>query len=64
MANINVWSDMLRMTFAEVGSGVISFLPNLIIAIIIILVGWLIGLILGKVVAQIVNATRVDNVLR
>jgi len=52
------------MTFAEVGSGVISFVPNLIIAIIIILVGWLIGLILGKVVAQIVNATRVDNVLR
>ena len=43
---------------------VISFLPNLIIAIIIFLVGWLIGIGLGRVVKQIIDALRIDAALR
>ncbi len=64
MDNISIWGEMLRLTFAQVGSGVMAFLPSLIIAIVIVLAGWLFGLILGKVVGQIVSATKVDNVLR
>jgi hypothetical protein len=43
---------------------VLQFLPNLVIAIVIVLIGWAIGALLGKVVAQIIRAIKVDNALR
>ncbi len=44
--------------------GLVDFVPNLIIAVIIFVIGWLIGAGLGRVVAQIVSSLRVDQALR
>ena len=40
------------------------FIPNLVIAIIIFVIGWLIGIGLERVVKQIVDALRVDSALK
>lgn len=45
-------------------AGVIEFLPELIIGIIILIVGWIVGAVLGKLVAQIVRSLKVDEALR
>ncbi len=40
------------------------FIPKLIIAVIIFIIGWVIAVALGKLVAQIIRAFKVDKVLQ
>lgn len=61
---LNTWADVLTQSFYGLGSGVIAFLPNLLVALVIFILGWLIGAGLGRLVAQVVNAAQVDKALR
>lgn len=61
---INTWADVLTQSFYGLLYGLVAFLPNLIVALIIVILGWLIGAGLGRLVAQVVNAARVDQALR
>lgn len=58
------WGDVLVKSFQDLGLGVIAFLPNLVIAIIIFLAGWIVGALLGRVVERAVDTVKVDNALR
>ena len=58
------WADVLSQSFQNLFAGVVAFIPNLVVAIIIFIVGWLVGMGLGRVVKQIVDALRVDQALR
>lgn len=53
----------LSDAFSSLLVGVIAFLPKLIVAIVIIILGWLIGAALSKVISQIFRALRVDSAL-
>lgn len=61
---INTWSEVLALSFENLWLGVVSFVPNLVVAIIVVLIGWGIGAIFGKVIHQIIKALRVDEALR
>ena len=61
---INTWADVLAQSFSGLLYGVVAFLPNLLIALVIFIIGWLIGAGLGRLVAQVVDAARVDQALR
>lgn len=58
------WANVLSQSFQNLFYGLVSFIPNLIVAIVIFIVGWLVGVGLGRVVTQIVNALRVDQALK
>jgi len=58
------WADVLNMSFQNLFYGMVEYIPNLLIAVIIFVLGWLIGAGLGRVVAQVVNSLRVDQALR
>ena len=58
------WADVLSQSFQSLFYGVVAFIPNLVVAVVIFIVGWLVGVGLGRVVTQIINALRVDNALR
>lgn len=64
MNGLNMWTDVLRASFEGVLTGVVGFLPSLIIAVVIIVIGWIIGAALSKVVEQIIKAVRVDKALQ
>ena len=49
-------------SFQNIGSGVVDFMPKLLIALIIFVAGWLVGAILGRFVAQFVRAIKIDKV--
>jgi hypothetical protein len=55
---------VLTQSFQGLSYGLVAFIPNLIVAIIIFIIGWLIGAGLGRVVAQVVKSLRVDQALR
>jgi small-conductance mechanosensitive channel len=61
---IQTWGDVLSASFQELWVGVIGFVPRLIIAIIVFLVGWVIAAALGKVITQVVRAIKVDKALQ
>jgi hypothetical protein len=48
----------------ELARNVILFLPNLIAAIVILIIGWILGRILGRVVAGVLDRIGVDDALR
>ncbi len=58
------WADVLTQSFQNLFYGLIAFIPNLVAAIIIFVIGWLIGAGLAKVVAQVISSIRVDQALR
>ena len=58
------WADVLNQSFQSLFYGLVAFIPNLVVAIVIFIVGWLIGVGLGRVVAQIISSLRVDAALK
>lgn len=60
----NRWADVLTLSFQNLFYGMIEYLPFLLIAVIIFVLGWVVGAILGRLVAQVVNSLRVDQALR
>jgi hypothetical protein len=61
---LTTWADVLNQSFQNLFYGLVAFIPNLVIAIILFVVGWLIGVGLGRIVEQFVNALRVDQALK
>lgn len=61
---INTWSSIFNESLREIWLGTANFLPKLIVAVVIFIVGWVFGSIVDRVIGQILKAVKVDNVLR
>lgn len=61
---LETWTEVLTRSFQNLSAGIIDFIPELVVAIVIFVVGWLIGAGLGRLVAQVVRSVKVDNALR
>src|ERR1700722_18523869 len=61
---LTTWADVLTQSFQSLTYGLVLFIPNLVVAIIIFIIGWLVGVGLGRLVEQVVKAVRVDDALR
>jgi len=61
---LKTWSEVLAQSFQDLWLGVVNFVPNLIVAIIIFIAGWVVGSLLGRVVSQIIKSLKVDNALK
>jgi len=61
---IETWADVLTRSFQDLWIGIVAFIPNIIVALIIFVLGWLIGAALGRVVSQVVKSVKVDNALK
>lgn len=58
------WADVLSQSFQNLFYELASFVPDLIVAIVIFIVGWLVGAGLSRVVAQVVDSLRIDQALK
>ncbi len=56
-------SDIVRNSLLTLWGGVAIFLPQLIAAVVVFLVGWLIAELLGKLAYHVVKILHVDNAL-
>ncbi len=61
---MNTWGQILTASFQDLWYGVINFVPNLVVAIIIVVLGWLIGALFGRAIWQVFRSLRVDEALR
>ena len=60
---LNTWGEVLTLSFQNLWVGVVSFVPNLVIAIIILILGWLIGALLGRAIWQVFKSLKIDDAL-
>ena len=60
---IQTWGDSLTSAFQSIWYGVAAFVPNLVAAIIILIIGWIIAALIGRLVSQIIKAIKVDAAL-
>jgi hypothetical protein len=58
------WTEVLRNSFNDVLEGVIGVLPEIIVAILLVILGWIVGAALSKVVSQVFKALKVDKGLK
>lgn len=55
--------DILGQALINTGMTIISFLPNIIIAVVVFALGWILGSLLGRAVSHIVTITKLDHAL-
>jgi hypothetical protein len=63
MNSFDAWVRILQISFLNVLDGVLGVLPNIIIAVIVVVLGWIIGAALSKIIAQIIRAIKIDKAL-
>lgn len=61
---LQTYGESLVITFNKLLEGVVVFVPKLVFALIVFLVGLFVAVTLGRVVAQAIRALKVDHVLR
>jgi hypothetical protein len=61
---LNTWGEVLTLSFQNLWVGVVNFVPNLVIALVILVLGWLIGALLGRAVSQVFRSLKIDEALR
>lgn len=57
-------ASVLQASFNDVWFTVVQFVPAIIAAAVIFVIGWVIGMILAKVIEQVVDVLRVDDALK
>lgn len=60
---VESWSQALAGSFQGLASGIISYVPNIVIAVILFIIGWVVGDALGTWIAKIIRAVKIDKVL-
>lgn len=60
---LQTWGDVIVASLQEVWISVTGFIPLLLGAVIVFLVGWVVAEALGKVVEQVVRGLKIDSLL-
>lgn len=55
------WADVVTAALEDLGRGFVAFIPKLIGALIIFLVGWLVAVAVGKVVAEVLRKLKFNK---
>jgi small-conductance mechanosensitive channel len=64
MMIIENWSDVFTRSLQGLWYGVISFIPDLVIALVIFAIGWILAALVEKLVEAIIGALKVDSALK
>lgn len=56
-------ADTLSESYNSVISGIVTYLPNIIIAVLIVIFGWLLGAVLSKFISEIIKGAKLDKAL-
>lgn len=60
---IQTWAEVVTNSLQTLWTGFIGFLPSLLGAIVVFVIGWIIASLLGRLTKQIVQTLRIDQIL-
>ncbi len=58
------WKEVLLGSFQNLWLGVAGFVPVVVVAILIILIGWIVAIFVGAAIARLIAVIKLDDVLR
>lgn len=61
---IDTWSSVFQESLRDLWLGTAAFLPKIIVAIVILVVGWAFGNIVERVISQIIKSVKIDQILK
>ena len=61
---LNTWGGVLSSSFQNLWTGVVMFIPNLIVALVILVIGWAIGAIVAHAIAKFMEMIKFDEALK
>jgi len=61
---VQSWFEVLNQSFQNLWIGVASFVPSLIVAILIFVIGWIVASIVGRLIAQLIGMLKLDTALK
>lgn len=61
---LQTWEQVLSLSFQNLWLGVVNFVPNLVIALVILIIGWLVGALFGRAIWQVFRSLKIDEALR
>ncbi len=60
---LQTWSEVLVTSFQNVWTEIISYVPNILVSIIVFVVGWVVAVVVGKWIAQLLRGLKIDRAL-
>lgn len=57
-------ADVLQSSFMELWFTVVQYLPSILAAVVVFVIGWIVGTVLFRIVIEIVKALRIDDALK
>ena len=61
MMFIQTWGQAFNESLLNLWGGFISFVPSLLGAIILFIIGWVVGSVIGKAISQVIGALKIDK---
>ncbi|MEI6843272.1 MAG: hypothetical protein WCK48_02080 [bacterium] len=61
---VDTWNQVLTNSFQSLWSGILLFIPNLIVALVILAIGWAIGALIAKAIAKFMSMIKFDEALK
>ena len=61
---IQTWGEVFSGSLQSLWFGFISFVPNLLVAIILFIIGWVVASLVYKALAQVITALKVDSLFK
>lgn len=58
---IQQWGDVFAASLQGLWIGAVSFVPKLLFALVIFIIGWAIGVVIAKALAQVINALKINK---
>ena len=61
MFNVNEWIELTKNAFLDLGQGSINFIPKLIGAIVLFIIGWIVAWAVEQVVVKVLDLLKVNQ---
>src|SRR3989344_4887519 len=61
---VQTWGEVLQASFQNLWAAVVAFLPQVVIALVVFIIGWVIAVGVGKLVERLLRAAKVDRALQ
>ncbi|KND46756.1 MAG: CmpX [Parcubacteria bacterium C7867-006] len=61
---LQTWVDVLKYSFANLWTGIIMFIPKLVVALVILCIGWAVGAAISKAISHFMKMIKFDEALK
>lgn len=62
--NVGALTNVYAASFQNLLMGIVEYIPNIVVALVIFVLGWLVGSALGRIVTQVVHSLKLDSALK